>query len=421
MSPTINTREPAAPARRVLHTFDSLGDPTFRRLLSVAGFYYVYRTTELAVLSWLVLELTGSPFAVALVGVSRITPMFLFGLIAGSLSDRLPRKRLMAAAQVTNLCVAAAMIAILVSGNGQPWHAFAAIFITGTTWAFDWSARRALIADIFRGKALTNATSLDSGLVTGSNMIGPLFGTALIRLSDFGGAYMGIAALMASALVLTLSLRVTTHQTKDPVKSSPLKHLKDAAGVMGHNPTLLAAVLLTAAFNFFGFPFMQMVPVIGRDYLGASELGYGVLVSGIGAGALVGSVLIATIRPAKRGTVYCFASALFLAAAAVFAWSPWFALSLALTFTAGLGLAGFAIMQPAMALEAVGPHLRGRAMGAISLGIGMQAPGMLAMGGLAEFIGPRESVTIVTLCGIGAVLLLRTIYPALRDKPDRRQ
>src|SRR5690606_12285442 len=90
---------------KTLRPFESLQHPVFRRLMVIAGFYYVYRTTELAVLSWLVLELTGSPFAVALVGVSRIAPMFLFGLVAGSLSDRFPRKRLMVMAQVVNLLV----------------------------------------------------------------------------------------------------------------------------------------------------------------------------------------------------------------------------------------------------------------------------------------------------------------------------
>ena len=60
-------------------------------------------------------------------------------------------------------------------------------------------------------------------------------------------------------------------------------------------------------------------------------------------------------------------------------------------------------------------------MGAISLGIGMQGPGMLLMGGLAEVIGPRESLSIVAASGIVAVLLLRLVFPTLRDqKPASR-
>lgn len=385
----------------------------------VAGFYYVSRTTEVAVLSWLVLELTGSPFAVALVGVSRVLPMFIFGLVSGSLSDRLPRKRLMLLAQATNLAVASVMMALLFTGNGQAWHAFTAIFITGTMWALDWPARRALIADIFSGKALTNATSLDSGLITGSNMIGPLFGTTLIRFGDFGGAYAGIATLLASALLLTFSLRIDARPAQDPSPVSPLRHVRDAASAMVENRTLLAAVLLTAAFNFFGFPFMQMVPVIGREFLGTSEVGYGLLVSAVGVGALVGAIGLASVQPAKRGAVYVFGSVVLMAAVGVFAWTPWYAVSFALMLVAGLGLAGFAVMQPAMALEAVKPELRGRAMGAISLGIGMQAPGMLLTGALAEVIGPRESLTLVIVSGITVVLLLRKLFPALRDVPER--
>src|SRR5262249_42946796 len=149
--------------------------------------------------------------------------------------------------------------------NGQPWHAFAAIFITGATWSLDWTARRALIGDIFTAKALTNALSLDAGLNTGSNIVGPLFGTVLIRFGNYAVAYAGIVALVGSALLLTLSLQLANSQTSGLKHDSPVKQLRDAAAIMFTNRALLAAVLLSTAFNFFGFPVMQMLPVIGRD------------------------------------------------------------------------------------------------------------------------------------------------------------
>ncbi len=406
---------PSAPARHGFRTFDALQDPTFRRLLAAAGLYYIYRTTELTVLSWLVLQITESPFAVALVGVSRIAPMVLFGLFAGSLSDRVPRKRLMATAQAVTLAVAAAMCGVLITGHQQAWQAFAAIFVTGTAWAIDYSSRRALISDIFSGNALTNATSLDSGLITGSNMIGPLFGTTLIHFASFGGAYVGIAVLMACALLLTLSLRVPPAPSADASHITALQHLTEAARLMGSNRTLLAVVLLTAVFNCFGFPFMQMVPVIGKDFLGTNAVGYGLLVSAVGAGSLVGSAIIASAQPAKKGNAYSLGAVLFMVAAMAFAWSPSYGLSLALMLVAGFGLAGMSVMQPVMALEAVGPRLRGRAMGAVSLGIGIQAPGMLLMGTVAQAIGPRQSVAGMALIGVLVVFLHRRLFPVLRD------
>ena len=63
--------------------FDALTNRSFRRLWADAWLWYVCRWMEPAVLLWLVLELTGSPSQVTLVGVSRMAPMFLLGLVTG--------------------------------------------------------------------------------------------------------------------------------------------------------------------------------------------------------------------------------------------------------------------------------------------------------------------------------------------------
>ena len=397
-------------------TFAALRDPTFRRIWSIGIFYYTYRSTEIAVLSWFVLTLTDSELQVAIVGASRIAPMFLFGLIAGGLSDRFPRQWLMRGGQTVNFVAACVMVMLLTQGWAQSWHAFAMIFITGTSWAVDYAARRALIADIFRGGALTNAVALDSGLVTGTNMIGPLLGTFLVRHTDFSGAYVGIALMMAAALALALSMRVRVRQTRAVGKGSAARQIADAALIMRRNRTVLGAVLVTASFNFFGWPFIQMVPVIARDVLGLGEVHYGLLLSALGAGALVGSAAIASWRPSNKGNVYTWGSGLLMAAAAAYAWAPWYELALPLMFVAGLGLSAFATMQPVIPMEAVAAEERGRAMGGIVLGIGFQAPGMFLMGLIGELVGPREGVTYVALAGIVSIVLLRRIFPALADR-----
>ena len=159
-----------------------------------------------------------------------------------------------------------------------------------------------------------------------------------------------------------------------------------------------------------------MVPVIARDILRTGEIQYGLLLSSLGFGAMIGALLIASIKPIHKGNVYSLGAALLMAAAIAYAWSPWYWLALFWMFVAGIGLGGFAGMQPVLALEAVNSDQRGRAMGAIVLGIGFQAPGMFLMGLVGELIGPRESVTYVSGTGLISIILLRYIFPALADK-----
>ena len=400
--------------------FAAVRNPTFRRVWAFGGFYYTYRATELAVLSWFVLVLTDSALSVALVGVSRIAPMFLFGLVAGSLSDQFSRPRLMAIGQASNLVAAAAMVTLLALDAAAFWHAHVMIFVTGATWALDYASRRALLGDMFAGKALTNATSLDAGLVTGSNMVGPLLGTALIRFVDFQGAYVGIALLTAGAFSLVLSIRAQRPAAGARSRGgSPLEQLRESMSLLRTNQVVLGAVLVTIVFNMMGWPFVQMVSVIARDRLATGEVGFGLLLAGLGAGSLGGAALLAWIQPSSRGNVFIGGSALHMLAAAMFALAPWYLLALVAMVVAGLGLAAFATMQPVIPLEAVTPDQRGRAMGAIVLGIGFQAVGLAILGVIAEAIGPRSAILVMVAAGLLSLLILRTVFPALRDASSR--
>jgi MFS family permease len=381
----------------------------------------MYRSIELAVLSWFVLSLTDSEFQVALVGVSRIAPMLLFGLTAGGLSDRFSRPRLMAVGQTLNLAAAVAMVMLLGTGHAQYWHAYVAIFVTGTTWAIDYASRRALLGDIFEGRALTNATSLDAGLVTGSNMVGPLLGTAVMRVFEFHGAYVAILLLTIGALAFVLSIRNLPRASSATVnRGSPFVQIRDSLNLLRTNRILLGAVLVTIAFNVFGWSFVQMVPVIARNILEVGELGFGLLLSSLGAGALTGAIVLAWSQPASRGNVYVGGSVILMGSAAGFAWAPLYAVAFAFMFLAGIGLAGFATMQPIIPLEAVSPDQRGKAMGAIVVGIGFQAVGMTVMGLVAELFGPRIAVSLMAAAGILVLIVLRAVFPALRDvRPSR--
>ncbi len=395
-------------------TFRSLRNPVFRRLWMAGWVWYVNRMMEMAVLSWLVLELTDSPSQVALVGVFRMAPMFLLGLVAGSVSDRFPRKYVMISTQIVNVVVVGGMLAVLVGGDVEPWHAYLATFLTGSAWAVDFSARRAYFAEIFRGDALTNAISLDVVALTGSSIVGPLFAGTIIELVDFSGSYALMLGLYVAVgwVLFTIPKTESMGEEKMPV----LRQLKESVTMLASNRALVAALTITVSLNFFGFPFLTMVPVIGRDVLGANAFLYGILAGAAGVGSLTGAIIIASRQIRNHGQVYSLGSAFMLGIMVLFALSEWYTVSLVLLMVAGLGMAGFATMQPTIALRAVSPEMRGRAMGAIALGIGASPLGMLTVGWMAEpeNLGPQMALAVLTGTGFVVVMVLRLLLPELR-------
>ena len=380
---------------------------------------YVARMMELVALSWLVLELTDSPSRVAFVGVSRMLPMFLLGLVAGSLADRFSKIGVLVGVQLLNLTVGCFVLALLVSGNIQVWHIYLAIFLTGTGWTLDFAARRSYYSGLFTPAGLVNAVSLDTASLTGSMMLGPLLGGGLISLVGFSGTYVVMIAMYLMGLVVILSLARHGIQGSSAPKEGIISQVTDAVRVVRGNRTLWAVFLVTVALNFFGFPYIQMVPVIARDVLGVGEVLFGVLMSAAGLGALVGSLLIASRQVSRQGTVYIMGASLMLAALFLFAFSKVYVISILLLFATGLGTSGFATMQVTIALRAVPAEMRGRAMGVIALGIGASPLGMVVVGGLAEALSTTAALAVLTGSGLIVMIIMRWRLPDLLDRKSQ--
>ena len=401
-----------------LTTFDALAQPAYRRLWSGAWLWYTCRWMEMVVLSWLVLQLTNSPFMVSMVGVSRMLPMLLLGLVAGSLADRFPRTRVMLAAQAINLVSTTAMMTLIVTGRIEAWHTFVAIFITGTGFTLDFSARRSFYAEIFPVSGLSNAISLDTVAMMGSSLIGPLVGGALISFAGYKGTYAILVIMFLTAILLLFTVQRPGPQRPKRTAGGVATQVLEAVRAIRGNRGLKATLLVTICFNFFGSPYFQMVPVIARDVLGVGSVRYGLLGAATGLGALAGALLIASWRVRRQGMVYTLGAALMLGAVVLFAVSPTYLVSLGLLLAVGMGLSGFATMQSALAMQAVAPELRGRALGAISLGIGAGPLGMLLLGNLAEVVG--APIALAAFAGIGCLLVL-VLYWRLPELRARRE
>ena len=395
----------------MLRAFSS---PSFLRLWIAGWFWYVNRMMEFVVLSWLVLELTASPAQVAYVGVSRMAPMFLFGLVAGSVADRLAKKRVMQATQVSNMIVVAAMLAVVSAGDVQPWHAFAASFVTGSAWTVDFSARRSYFGELFGPDELVNAVALDATALTGAAMLGPLLGGLLITLIGYSGVYAVMLVFYAAGFGLLFTVRATPPLARSDGAPSVGGQVVEAVRMIRTNRALWAALTVTVSLNFFGFPYLQMAPVIAYDHLGVGSALYGVLAAAAGLGSLFGSLFIASRTIRNQGAVYSLGATLMLAGVFLFAYSPWYPLSFMLLTVSGVGMAGFATMQPAIALQAVSPEMRGRAMGAVALGIGASPIGMFLIGQIAERMDARFAVAALAGCGFVVLTALRIALPELR-------
>ncbi len=177
---------------------------------------------------------------------------------------------------------------------------------------------------------------------------------------------------------------------------------------MRQEPRLVGTLLVTLLFNLFGWPFTSMIPVIGQDRLGLGPEGIGLLAGMDGVGALLGAIVIAVVaRPSQYRAIYLGGIALYFAMLAAFALAPTPALAGAALVLAGVGGAGFAIMQPTLVFLVTPVEMRSRVLGLLSVCIGLGPIGFLALGVLAEAVGAPVATASLGVAGLVALVFTR--------------
>jgi MFS family permease len=175
-------------------------------------------------------------------------------------------------------------------------------------------------------------------------------------------------------------------------------------------------LLVTVVFNVVNPPYQSMIPVIGKDILGADPLRVGLLSAAEGLGAVLAALWIAnraTTRSYSR--IYYFGTGLFLVCVLGFSQAESYAVSAILLFIAGFGFSSFATMQTTILVRAAAPAMRGRVLGVLSLAIGAGPLGALQVGPLVSAFGEQTALTMVVAEGLVALLAVGMRWPMLHQ------
>ena len=368
---------------------EALHDPHFRKLWCAGLFVNVGRWLDFLVLGWLAFELTNSPFMVGLAAFCRFAPMIVLGLFAGVLIDRLPRGRVLVAVQSVNLAASVLLAVIFATGHGDLWLLIGLETVMGIAWAIDFPSRRTVLFTLVGPKRVTNAVSLESVSMQGTKIIGPVVGGLL--LGSFGPVwcYVLLAALFLAALLLTISLTRTAqipsgHPSGESIAAGIVMGFREARW----QPAILGVLIITVVMNGLVFPYQQLMPVFARDVLSVGPELLGVLVAAGGVGTLMGALWTAGRRDfVAHRQLFVGGSILGAIMVVIQSFTPDFWMALPIQWAIGLADAGFGTMQSTIVLLASHERARGRVLGILSVCIGTNPVGALAVGFIATFVG----------------------------------
>jgi MFS family permease len=354
--------------------------------------------------SWLVLELTNSPFRLGLVGTLQFAPVLFLSFVAGALADRLPKRRLLVATQSVMGAQALLLAALVYQGHVQYWHVAVMAAVYGVANAIDMPARQAFIVEMVGRGSLRSAIALNSAMFNGARVIGPAlaglviarWGTALAFFFN-GLSFLAVIGALAGL-----------HAEGRPRASSGRSMREEIAEGVQYalrTPRVALVLSLVMAVSAFFFNYNTLVPLLARDILNQDARGFGLLMTSVGCGAVAGAIVLASLG-AERPPVQVLVGSAVILGVATMLMAGVNRFGVAVALLAVMGFSGMLFMTGANTTVqlTVPDDLRGRVMSLHTLMFaGMTPFGAFLIGSVTEALGPRAGFLVTGAGGTVAV------------------
>jgi MFS family permease len=380
--------------------------PNFRLYWTGQAFSTTGRWMQTAANGWLVTELTDSPAVVGTVITVQFLPILLLALVAGAVIDRVDKRRFLMAMELSAMAQALTVGLLVVTGTIQLWHLYLLAAALGTINAFAQPARQTFISELVGRELVPNAVGLYTMAFNTARLVGPALAGAVIAGAGVGAAFLVQGGLVVPAVMALASLRrEELHYAPQGSGGAIWREVAEGLQYILATPSVLQPILMMAFIGTFGYNFTVALPLLARQSLHVGSVQFGFMSSAIGAGSILGALLLAAGGRATETRLLVGAWA-FSALLVALGLSPWYPLSLVVLVL--LGLAGITFTATGNArLQVLSPdHLRGRVLSVWFLLFAGSTPiGSALLGAVASMTSISAAVALFgLLCGVGAAL-----------------
>ena len=335
---------------------------------------------------WYLVESGASPAVIALVQTANLAPALLLSLMAGVLADSFDRRRLIIGTNIFAALAATALTLSAASGLLEPASLLVYTFLIGAGVALSSPAWQAIQPDLVPRSEIQAASALGGVTVNAARAVGPAAAGVLVAVA--GPAFVfGLNALSflgAAAAVYswrTPQRDLTDREHVHEAMAAGIRYIRSA-------PRIRRILLRTALFTTPASALWALLPIAANGHLDIGSAGYGLLLGALGAGALLGVVVLPRVRTRiTNDTILAGSALLFGAGTAAAAFLPPLPVA-ALMVVAGAAWIGNLSTFGAVTQLTLPAWVRARGMSTYLLVMaGTQALGALAWGSIATIFG----------------------------------
>ena len=402
--------------------------PAYRRLWLGNTLAYVGTQLTLVAVSLEVFALTGSSFAVGLLGLAALVPLVVAGLYGGAIADRHDRRRVALTSSAVMWLTTVGIAAQAWAGLESVPVLYALVALHSGASGINQPTRGAIIPALVGLPLVPAANALNMMTFSVALMVGPVLGGVLVAAVGYAWTYSIDVVTFLAALYAVWRLPSLPPQRGEAAPASGtrggLASVVEGLRFLGSRPNLRMTFLADIVAMTTAFP-RALLPAIGAVVLGGGEAAVGVLLAAMAAGAFLAGLFSAPFtRLHAQGWGVYVSILVWGAAVAAFGGVVWWAQSLPdgdprLTLAFALAALCMAVGGAADSLSGVfrgsilqsatPDHLRGRLQGVFVVVVaGGPRLGELLTGGAS--VGLGEGPTLLAggvLCMLGVTALMR--------------
>jgi DHA3 family macrolide efflux protein-like MFS transporter len=409
-----------------------MGKPFFHDLVgSGALSVWLSSLVQFALIWWLT-QKSGSATVLAIATLVGMVPQIVLGPFAGALVDRWNRRLIMIFADATIAIFSLLLACLFWSGTVQIWHIYAVMAIRALGGAFHFPAMSASTPLMVPKEQLTRINGLNQALQGVNSLVAPPVGALLLNilptqailLIDVGTAMLAILPLLFISIPQPQQLAVQQEQMKKP---SLVQDIRDALTYIRSLPGFTAIIFMALFLNFLLVPTTALTPLLITKHFGKGAIELGLMESVMGAGIIVGGVLLTIWGGFKKKIVTSLIGIVGLGVAVMligFAPSKLFWLAIVGSTLLGLMISVANGPMGALFQTVVRPDMQGRVMSLLHSGATAISPlGLLIAGPFSDWLGIRvwfwTGGILCVLIGIAA--FFRPVIMNVEGNPETSQ
>jgi len=368
---------------------------------------------ETLVLGWYVLVETNSVMMLTLYGALLYVGTLIAPII-GMWSDRIGHRIVLSAMRAVYALVAATLMVLAFTGTLQPMLVLVLAAVTGIVRPSDMGLRGTLIADTMPSDTLTAAMGIARTTSDTARIAGALSGAAMFAALGIGPTYVAVTVFYVLGAILTwhagmpksaVSSTAAIAVTKSP---SPWHELREGIVLVWNTPRLLAIVWYALLFNFAVFPLTNgLLPYVAKEIYHIDQTGLGYLVASVALGAFVGAIgMTVSGMRVELARLMIVAAVVWHILVLIFAQVETMASAIVVLVLCGFAQSLTMVCHTVILLRASSQRYRGRVMGVRMLAIYSLPLGLVAAGGLIDWIGFRATASLYAIVGLTFTILI---------------